>query len=69
MIMIFEMVAVSGAVCASTLARNGVSVTLFESARGPGGRMSQRRFFFLFFIQWDSDYLFIYLFGLAFYSC
>ncbi|KAL2331131.1 hypothetical protein Fmac_018712 [Flemingia macrophylla] len=31
------------AVCASTLARNGVSVTLFESARGPGGRMSQRR--------------------------
>ncbi|XP_058752003.1 uncharacterized protein LOC131625128 isoform X2 [Vicia villosa] len=36
-------VLVSGAVCASTLARNGVSVTLFESARGPGGRMSQRR--------------------------
>ncbi|KAM1792058.1 hypothetical protein ACFX12_035955 [Malus domestica] len=34
---------ISGAVCASTLARNGVSVTLFESARGPGGRMSQRR--------------------------
>ncbi|KAH7543906.1 hypothetical protein JRO89_XS15G0058500 [Xanthoceras sorbifolium] len=34
---------VSGAVCASTLARNGVSVTVFESARGPGGRMSQRR--------------------------
>lgn len=50
MIMIFEMVAVSGAVCASTLARNGVSVTLFESARGPGGRMSQRRFFSYFFI-------------------
>lgn len=49
MIMIFEMVAVSGAVCASTLARNGVSVTLFESARGPGGRMSQRRFFSFFF--------------------
>jgi len=36
-------VAVSGAVCASTLAKNGISVTLFESARGPGGRMSQRR--------------------------
>ncbi|KAE9585076.1 putative amine oxidase, FAD/NAD(P)-binding domain-containing protein [Lupinus albus] len=34
---------ISGAVCASTLARNGVYVTLFESARGPGGRMSQRR--------------------------
>ncbi|KAG8657806.1 hypothetical protein MANES_03G083000v8 [Manihot esculenta] len=34
---------ISGAVCASTLARNGVSVTLFDSARGPGGRMSQRR--------------------------
>ncbi|CAL8150480.1 unnamed protein product [Prunus armeniaca] len=34
---------ISGAVCASNLARNGVSVTLFESARGPGGRMSQRR--------------------------
>ncbi|POO03210.1 Amine oxidase [Trema orientale] len=31
------------AVSASILARNGVSVTLFESARGPGGRMSQRR--------------------------
>lgn len=40
--------AVSGAVCASTLARNGVSVTLFESARGPGGRMSQRRLQILF---------------------
>ncbi|KAA8527147.1 hypothetical protein F0562_008624 [Nyssa sinensis] len=34
---------ISGAVCASTLAKNGVSVTIFESARGPGGRMSQRR--------------------------
>ncbi|KAL6201918.1 hypothetical protein ACLB2K_025630 [Fragaria x ananassa] len=34
---------ISGAVCASSLARNGISVTLFESARGPGGRMSQRR--------------------------
>uniref|UniRef100_A0A2N9IGI7 Amine oxidase domain-containing protein n=1 Tax=Fagus sylvatica TaxID=28930 RepID=A0A2N9IGI7_FAGSY len=34
---------ISGAVCASSLAKNGVSVTIFESARGPGGRMSQRR--------------------------
>ncbi|XP_071724587.1 uncharacterized protein [Rutidosis leptorrhynchoides] len=34
---------ISGAVCASTLARNGVLVTLFDSARGPGGRMSRRR--------------------------
>ncbi|XP_059069966.1 uncharacterized protein LOC131036341 isoform X2 [Cryptomeria japonica] len=33
----------SGLVCASTLAEKGVSVTVFESARGPGGRMSQRR--------------------------
>lgn len=36
----------SCSVCASTLARNGVSVTIFDSARGPGGRMSQRRFLF-----------------------
>lgn len=34
---------ISGAVCASILARNGFPVTVFESARGPGGRMSQRR--------------------------
>ncbi|KAL1566930.1 renalase-like isoform X1 [Salvia divinorum] len=34
---------ISGAVCASILAKNGISVTIFESARGPGGRMSQRR--------------------------
>lgn len=34
---------ISGAVCASMLARNGLAVTIFESARGPGGRMSQRR--------------------------
>lgn len=34
---------IAGAVCASTLAKNGISVTLFESARGPGGRMSRRR--------------------------
>ncbi|KAI4342435.1 hypothetical protein MLD38_027063 [Melastoma candidum] len=34
---------IAGAVCASSLARSGFSVTIFESARGPGGRMSQRR--------------------------
>ncbi|PPD86178.1 hypothetical protein GOBAR_DD16882 [Gossypium barbadense] len=34
---------ISGSVCATTLARDGISVTLFDSARGPGGRMSQRR--------------------------
>ncbi|XP_021905768.1 uncharacterized protein LOC110820568 isoform X2 [Carica papaya] len=34
---------VSGAVCASALAKNGVSVSVFELGRGPGGRMSQRR--------------------------
>ncbi|CAI9755060.1 unnamed protein product [Fraxinus pennsylvanica] len=34
---------ISGTVCASILAKNGISVTIFESARGPGGRMSQRR--------------------------
>nr|KJB06804.1 hypothetical protein B456_001G195300 [Gossypium raimondii] len=33
---------ISGSVCAATLARNGISVTLFDSAKGPGGRMSQR---------------------------
>ncbi|XP_074311240.1 uncharacterized protein LOC141647096 [Silene latifolia] len=34
---------ISGAVCASTLAKNGVPVTIFDLGRGPGGRMSQRR--------------------------
>ncbi|XP_026664575.2 renalase isoform X3 [Phoenix dactylifera] len=34
---------ISGAVCASLLAGKGVSVTVFESGRGAGGRMSQRR--------------------------
>ncbi|KAJ6966822.1 hypothetical protein NC652_004394 [Populus alba x Populus x berolinensis] len=34
----------SGAVSGiNTSKGNGISVTLFESARGPGGRMSQRR--------------------------
>ncbi|XP_030525365.2 renalase [Rhodamnia argentea] len=34
---------ISGALCASTIAKTGISVTVFDSARGPGGRMSQRR--------------------------
>ncbi|KAL3736047.1 hypothetical protein ACJRO7_025058 [Eucalyptus globulus] len=34
---------ISGAVCASAIAKNGISVTVFDAARGPGGRMSQRR--------------------------
>ncbi|XP_058100251.1 uncharacterized protein LOC131245066 isoform X2 [Magnolia sinica] len=34
---------ISGAVCAASLAGKGVSVTVFESGRGPGGRTSQRR--------------------------
>ncbi|KAJ1702738.1 hypothetical protein LUZ63_002517 [Rhynchospora breviuscula] len=34
---------ISGAVCASILASKGISVTIFESGRGPGGRMSNRR--------------------------
>uniref|UniRef100_A0A0D9ZE04 Amine oxidase domain-containing protein n=1 Tax=Oryza glumipatula TaxID=40148 RepID=A0A0D9ZE04_9ORYZ len=34
---------ISGAVCASLLAAHGVAVTLFDSGRGAGGRMAQRR--------------------------
>ncbi|KAI3959841.1 hypothetical protein MKW92_020894 [Papaver armeniacum] len=34
---------ISGSVCASTLSKNGMSVTMFDQGRGPGGRMSQRR--------------------------
>ncbi|WOL08953.1 hypothetical protein Cni_G17706 [Canna indica] len=34
---------ISGAVCASILAASGVSVTIVETGRGAGGRMSQRR--------------------------
>lgn len=49
---------VSGAVCASTLAKNGLSVTLFESARGPGGRMSQRRHFSFFHYHLLLSFLF-----------
>ena len=38
-----SIMSVSGVVCASSLAKHGVSVTVFESGRGPGGRTSQRR--------------------------
>ncbi|PWZ56967.1 Renalase [Zea mays] len=34
---------ISGSVCASLLAARGVAVTLFDSGRGAGGRMAQRR--------------------------
>ncbi|XP_051177929.1 uncharacterized protein [Lolium perenne] len=34
---------ITGAVCASLLAARGVAVTLFDSGRGAGGRMAQRR--------------------------
>ncbi|TVT98412.1 hypothetical protein EJB05_56273, partial [Eragrostis curvula] len=34
---------ISGAVCASLLAARGVAVTVFDSGRGAGGRMAQRR--------------------------
>jgi hypothetical protein len=34
---------IAGSACARTLAEHGVSVTLLEKSRGPGGRMSTRR--------------------------
>lgn len=34
---------VAGSVCASLLAAKGLAVHVFDSGRGPGGRMSQRR--------------------------
>lgn len=34
---------VAGSVCASLLAAKGLGVKVFDSGRGPGGRMSQRR--------------------------
>ncbi|KAG0576319.1 hypothetical protein KC19_5G071400 [Ceratodon purpureus] len=34
---------VAGSVCASLLAAKGLAVKVFDSGRGPGGRMSQRR--------------------------
>ncbi|KAB2601965.1 hypothetical protein D8674_002970 [Pyrus ussuriensis x Pyrus communis] len=46
------------AVCASTLARSGVSVTLFKSARVPSGRMSQRRYLFHSFVEDGKELLF-----------
>jgi predicted NAD/FAD-dependent oxidoreductase len=36
--------AVAGSVCASLLAAKGLAVHVFDSGRGPGGRMSQRRY-------------------------
>lgn len=33
----------SGLACAQTLAKEGASVSLFDKARGPGGRMSSKR--------------------------
>jgi len=36
--------AVAGSVCASLLAAKGLAVKVFDSGRGPGGRMSQRRY-------------------------
>ncbi|MGQ7262379.1 NAD(P)/FAD-dependent oxidoreductase [Vreelandella sp. V005] len=34
---------ISGLACAKVLANSGASVTLFDKARGPGGRMSSKR--------------------------
>ena len=34
---------ISGLTCATELAERGCSVTVFDKARGPGGRMSNRR--------------------------
>jgi len=34
---------ISGLACAQALAAAGQPVTLFDKARGPGGRMSSRR--------------------------
>lgn len=36
-------VGISGLACAKVLANSGASVTLFDKARGPGGRMSSKR--------------------------
>ena len=41
--------AVAGSVCASLLAAKGLAVKVFDSGRGPGGRMSQRRYVFICF--------------------
>jgi len=40
---------IAGLACANLLAERGVTVTLFDKARGPGGRMSTKRL--------DRDYL------------
>ena len=35
---------ISGLMCATELERNGYSVQVLDKGRGPGGRMSTRRF-------------------------
>ncbi|RZR82029.1 hypothetical protein BHM03_00008369, partial [Ensete ventricosum] len=45
----------SGTVCASILAAGGVSVTVFETGRGAGGRMSQRRWNLLRVCGWCRE--------------
>ena len=40
----FSVLAVAGLVCAAELASSGVQVSVFDMGRGPGGRMSQRRY-------------------------
>lgn len=40
----FSVLAVAGLVCAAELASSGVRVYVFDMGRGPGGRMSQRRY-------------------------
>lgn len=42
--LLFTNFPVSGSVCAAALAAGGIAVTVFESGRGAGGRMSQRRY-------------------------
>jgi len=49
--------AVAGLVCASMLAERGIAVKVFEMGRGPGGRMSQRRYFCHFYFMSISSFL------------
>lgn len=49
--------AVAGLVCASMLAERGIAVKVFEMGRGPGGRMSQRRYFYHFYFMSISSFL------------
>ncbi len=48
--------AVAGLVCASMLAERGIAVKVFEMGRGPGGRMSQRRYFYRFYFMSISSF-------------